>query len=42
MSPCGDEEARGVENFAKTCLDERVRVARVRVAFGETAAGSGG
>jgi hypothetical protein len=34
MSPCGDEEAHGVENFVKTRLDERVRVATVRVAFG--------
>jgi hypothetical protein len=41
MSPCGDGEVHRVKNFAKKCLDKRVRVARVRVAFEEAAAGSG-
>jgi hypothetical protein len=41
MSPCGDEEVHGVENFMKKHLDERVRVARVRAAFGEATAGLG-
>jgi hypothetical protein len=40
MSPCRDGEAHGVENFTRKCLDERIRVARVRVTFVETAAGS--